>query len=351
MSIKKKGFLFLKNPFFLGIIFGSLFYFYCFLSTKANPSFFSSPRFNDFFLSSNQIFKKETLKKSLCLNILQANTLASFSFVSPLFLETRAQEENLNIGNGLAKEPIEYVVKKGDTIALLAKRFNISEETILWANDLQKGEKLKEGQVLLILPVSGVVHIVEKGQTIAEIAKKYRADPQKIIAFNEIEGEKIYKGDVLVIPDGVMPSLPKEKKESIPSKLVYLPEIPSSYFILPTNGIVSQGLHWYNAVDIANRCDITPIVASAEGVVIQAGWSGACGKTIKIEHPNGLVSVYCHLSSFFVQEGDYVAQGQEIGRIGNTGRTHGLTGCHLHFSVIGAKNPLAGYRKGTPLGF
>jgi murein DD-endopeptidase MepM/ murein hydrolase activator NlpD len=355
MSNFGKGFSrFLKNPFLLGALFTFLFYFsFIFLSHQKKLTF-QDQRVNNFFLSSNSFFKTESLIKTLALETIQNNTLTSFSFLNPLKTEALAQvfESGNKGGEEETKEPILYKVKRGETIKEIAEKFNISEETILWANDLKKGEKLKEGQELLILPVSGVIHIVDKNETINEIAKRYKADVSKIIAYNELSPEgKIYKGDILIIPDGVMPETKETPSLSITRKLVSLPEI-SSYFALPTSGIISQGIHWFNAVDIANKCETTPVFASATGRVIEAGWqSGGCGNTVKIEHPNETITVYCHLSRIFVNEGDYVSKGEEIGRIGNTGRVRGLTGCHLHFSVLGAKNPLSGYRIGTRIGF
>lgn len=114
-------------------------------------------------------------------------------------------------------------------------------------------------------------------------------------------------------------------------------------FIIPTAGWNWGGLHDNNAVDIANSCG-TPVYAAAEGLIIEkasSGWNSGYGAYIKIEHPGGAKTVYAHLSKTTVSEGKYVGQGELIGNIGNTGNTHGPTGCHLHFEVRGAKNPLA----------
>jgi len=74
------------------------------------------------------------------------------------------------------KEIIEYTVEKGDTLSQIAQKFEVSLETILWANDLKKTSKIKPGQKLIILPVSGVMHLVKNGETVSEIAKKYKAN-------------------------------------------------------------------------------------------------------------------------------------------------------------------------------
>ncbi len=117
----------------------------------------------------------------------------------------------------------------------------------------------------------------------------------------------------------------------------------ANYFIMPTTGWNWGQLHEYNAVDIANNCG-TPIYAAAEGLVIESvsnGWNEGYGNYIKIEHPNRTITVYGHLSKNIASSGKYVFQGDLIAYMGNTGNTHGPTGCHLHFEVRGAKNPLA----------
>ncbi len=74
----------------------------------------------------------------------------------------------------------------------------------------------------------------------------------------------------------------------------------------------------------------TPVLASASGRVVFAGWKGANGKLVKIRHPNRYVTYYLHLSKILVKAGQSVAQGQVLGRVGATGRT---TGPHLDYRI------------------
>lgn len=234
------------------------------------------------------------------------------------------------------REISEYIIEDGDTLSSIADKFGISLETVLWANNLTKSSTIKIGQKLVILPVSGVLHLVKSGDTLSEISEDYKADMEEIIYFNELEDTgEIFIGDVLVIPNGKMPA---EK--------TYYPNIPltDSYFILPTQGIISQGLHYYNAIDVANKCG-TPILAAAGGTVQKVGYNTwPAGNYVRILHPNGVVTLYGHLSKVSVKQGEIVAQGEVIGYMGETGLT---TGCHLHFDVRGAKNPLSKYPLGS----
>jgi murein DD-endopeptidase MepM/ murein hydrolase activator NlpD len=80
----------------------------------------------------------------------------------------------------------------------------------------------------------------------------------------------------------------------------------------------------------------TPIVAAAGGVVQSVDWHDQYGRLIEIDHGNGLVTRYAHVSKSLVQAGDIVRRGQSIAQVGNTGRS---TGPHLHFEVLVAGVP------------
>lgn len=124
--------------------------------------------------------------------------------------------------------------------------------------------------------------------------------------------------------------------------------IEDGYFISPTQGFNFGKIHNNNAVDIANSCG-TVIVAAADGLVVpdknypdgKAGWNGGYGGFVLLDHPSGAKTRYAHLEKVLVDVGDFVRQGQKIGLMGSTGNVHGVTGCHLHFEVLGAKNPFA----------
>lgn len=235
------------------------------------------------------------------------------------------------------KEIIEYTVQEGDTLSKIAETFEISLNTLAWANNLSSTSKVRVGQALIVLPITGTLHYVKAGETVSEISSKYKSTIEKIVTFNELSGEKdIFAGDVLVIPDGIMPpSLPK------------IAEIPlaNSYFILPTNGRISQGLHWYNAIDFANACG-SPIYATAAGnvITVRYGYNKGAGNYLTISHPNGVITSYGHIQSSLVNPGDQVFQGQIIAYVGGKPGTSGAglsTGCHVHFGVQGARNPFA----------
>ncbi len=242
-----------------------------------------------------------------------------------------------------------YTVRSGDTLASVAKMFDVSVNTILWANNMSKGSALKEGQNLIILPISGVMHTVAAGDTLNSIAKKYGGDVTEVANFNDLAvNDKLTIGDTIMIPDGeasyVAPA-PVSKKpvsgklsEPLLVNVNTLPDYDSYYMKPFVGGHRTQGLHGHNAVDYGMPVG-SPLYAAADGTIIiskSSGYNGGYGEYVVIQHPNGTQTVYGHMSDPEVAVGQVVKQGQLIGYSGNTGKS---TGPHLHFEVRGAKNP------------
>jgi murein DD-endopeptidase MepM/ murein hydrolase activator NlpD len=284
---------------------------------------------------------KNFLKDSPELSLVQENSIAKVS--SPIIVTSQtlaALSDANDAENGDRKEIIEYVVEKGDTISSVAAKFNISVNTILWANNLNRGSVVKPGDKLIVLPVSGVIYHVKRGDTLSEITKTYKGKTDEIITFNDLSDERdIYVGDILIIPDGTMPVYTK------PSSFAEIP-VGSSYFICPHSACrLTQGLHWYNAVDIGGQCG-DPLYAAAAGKVLKVkyGWNGGGGNYLTILHPNGTVTYYGHLVASLVNAEQEVSQGQIIALMGGKPGMPGAgnsTGCHVHFEVKGARNPFA----------
>ena len=230
-----------------------------------------------------------------------------------------------------------YKVQRGDTLSRIAANFGISLNTLLWANENIQKTGLAPGKEIVVLPINGVLHHVQEGETLEGIASQYGISIRRILTANPaFSPSKIETVTSIIIPDA------KPIQSGRLTSLTDLPSLPG-YFSIPTTGWNWGRLHIYNAVDIANPCG-TPIYSSAEGLVVESaksGWNFGYGNYILIEHPNGTKSRYAHIEKNLVSVGDYVAKGDEIALIGNTGQTHGPTGCHLHFEIYGARNPFA----------
>jgi LysM repeat protein len=241
------------------------------------------------------------------------------------------------------KDIEEYLVQSGDSIKSLAEKFGVSIETIAWANDLTTTAKLKVGQKLIILPTSGVLRVVKRGDTVSQLAVTYKAKAQDIIDFNELSDEaSITAGDLLMIPGGQKPA--RTNVAIQPQKQATVP-LSSSYFICPVSSPhkITQGLHWFNAVDFTSGGCGSPVFAAAGGQVQAVGTASNSGNYVKILHSNGAITFYGHLAKILASIGQTVSQGQVIGQVGHTGYTipAGEAGCHLHFDVRFASNPFA----------
>jgi len=90
-----------------------------------------------------------------------------------------------------------------------------------------------------------------------------------------------------------------------------------------------RGDAFHSGIDFAGRVG-TPVHAAGDGVVVQARRSRDYGNVVMIDHGQGIVTLYAHNSRLDVHAGDVVVAGQEIARMGSTGRS---TGPHLHFEV------------------
>jgi len=242
--------------------------------------------------------------------------------------------------SGYRGEIIEYTVEEGDTVSSIAQKYGVSEDTIRWQNDLKSKDSIKIGQVLEILPLTGIAHKVKKGDTVHSIAKKYDIDPQGIVnyPFNSFTNDETFElaiGQIVIVPDGVMPTA-RPWSPSI-NRRQLTPDagtvVASGQFVWPASGRITQRFVWYHkALDIANK-SAPAILAADSGTVVVAGWPDGYGygNRVVIDHGNGYKTLYAHLSRVYVVVGQTVGRGATIGRMGSTGRS---TGTHLHFEVI-----------------
>jgi murein DD-endopeptidase MepM/ murein hydrolase activator NlpD len=97
-----------------------------------------------------------------------------------------------------------------------------------------------------------------------------------------------------------------------------------------------RGYEFHSGIDITAPQG-SKVLATADGVVVLAGWYGDYGKTVIIRHPSGYLTLYGHLSQIDVKEGQKVKAGDVVGRVGSTGRS---TGPHLHYEVIRDNKPI-----------
>jgi surface antigen len=96
--------------------------------------------------------------------------------------------------------------QEGDSLASLAEKYGISEDTIRWANNLRT-DAIAPGAKLVILPVTGVLHTVQANDTVETLASTYQASAEQITAFNDLEVQEMKPGLQLIVPGGVKPTV------------------------------------------------------------------------------------------------------------------------------------------------
>lgn len=265
------------------------------------------------------------------LNLTQAQTKQSIFAEEDIF--------QTNISDKPRDKVITYKIEKGDTIGTIARKFNISVDTIRWENGLHT-DNLSIGDELRILPVTGVAHKVQRGETVYSIAKKYDTDPQTIVdfPFNEFANTETFSlvdGQIVIVPDGIKP----DEKPTAPRRSRFIAQgqgvVSSSGFSWPLpGGSISQYASWYHmALDIAAPLGV-PVYAAQTGRVksVSIGtYDGGYGTNLYITDDAGTETHYAHLSSISVSVGDNVIAGKTpIGLNGSTGRS---TGPHVHFEL------------------
>lgn len=220
-----------------------------------------------------------------------------------------------------------YQVRKGDTVSDIAESYNVTVDTILSANNILSARALRPDQLLKIPSMAGIVYTTEKGDTVETVATKYEISTDRLIEANGLLSTELNPGKSLFLPDAKLPT-------------AVLREISGDLFRWPVRGVITSWFSWrrdpftgrktfHSGLDIGVPMG-TSIAAAMEGTVSETGYSPIMGKYVILRHSGGWKTLYAHMSSISVQEGQYLSRNGRVGLSGNTGYS---TGPHVHFSV------------------
>jgi murein DD-endopeptidase MepM/ murein hydrolase activator NlpD len=223
-----------------------------------------------------------------------------------------------------------YVVKAGDTLFSIARRFNVGVDSLAAANKLTSVDAIREGQKL-------VVPVVAAASTEPPTPIPPTPIPSTPPADAPVEKPS-------AIPISLFPTAPSvlvPTPTGSPSVNVTTARVPKLVWPIdrkPPRIEVTQSFHpAHRAIDIGAP-EKTAIKAAAAGVVrLIEKTETPYGWVMVIDHGNDISTWYAHLSSFSVKKGDKIDAGQKIGEVGNTGRS---TGPHLHFELRIKNTPI-----------
>ena len=227
-----------------------------------------------------------------------------------------------------------HTVTSGETLDTIAKKFNVTADTIRWYNSSlisPFSNQLQIGWGLKIPLINGVLYTVRANQSLNDVIAATSANNSESNNFNIVEFNNLtspytlHQGQQLFIPDG-----------NLIKQSIQVAGIPKGVFINPLTDSSCSGYtesrgftSYHDGVDLAKwtGCNLEAV---ATGTIIYAGWENISGNCIKIDHGGGIVSYYYHLKEIYVKVGQRVQQGESIAYMGSTGNS---TGTHLHFTL------------------
>jgi len=226
-----------------------------------------------------------------------------------------------------------YTVKMKENLWKLATRRHYSVHSIIGCNPQFETYEVNYKQKIIIPSRAGTLHVVQPDDTWEKIAARYKTTSAVLLKFNPGERDLI-KGDMIFVPDR------RPDMALMNDKMRGKYEL-RALFVSPLGGRLSSpfGMRWHpvtgtrsmhGGIDIAVK-EGTWVGAAADGVVIVASNDvGHYGTAVFIDHQDGYITHYGHLSKFFVHVGQHVKAHQLIAKSGATGR---VTGPHLHFTI------------------
>ena len=220
---------------------------------------------------------------------------------------------------------VQHTVGTGETLKALSTTYNLSETALRTSNPSLDAEVLSDaslirGTQLVIPPAEGHVVTARPKENLLSLALTNGVKASTLAWMNDLKTSSLAPGQRVFIP--VSDCVPG------PEALIWpiTGRITSSY---GRRNISVGGNTFHRGIDIG-AANNTPVVAARGGRVTQAGWVGAYGYAVYLDHTDGSQTRYAHLNKIAVPQGSVVRQGDVIGWVGSSGAS---TGPHLHFEL------------------
>jgi murein DD-endopeptidase MepM/ murein hydrolase activator NlpD len=221
-----------------------------------------------------------------------------------------------------------YTVRPGDNLWDISRSYRVDLQQLMLSNNLNNKSVLRVGQIIKIPTSQGNVHVISQGETLWHIAQRYNVDLNQLKNLNPDKKPNNLKiGDTIYLP-GSTSQMALAASSVKPSRSL------ATRFAWPIKGQITSHYGWrssgyHHGLDVAGNLG-DAVKASTGGVVSFTGAMGLYGNTVIIDHTSSMQTLYAHLHTIKVKEGDRVKQGDVIATVGSTGRS---TGPHLHFEI------------------
>jgi murein DD-endopeptidase MepM/ murein hydrolase activator NlpD len=237
-----------------------------------------------------------------------------------------------------AGQATQHRVASGDRLGAVAQAYGVSLEALAKANGLSPPYVIYVGQVLQVpggAEAAPVRYVVRQGDTLSGIARRFDVAMADVAVTNRIASPyRLSVGQSLEIP-GVQTA--RAVPDAAPPALTGRGFLwPVSGKVIGGYGVTASGQH-RNGINIAARKG-APVVASEDGIVVYAsdGIDGY-GRMVLVRHDEGYITTYAHNATLLVEVGNIVRRGQVIARVGDTGD---VSTSQLHFELRRGTKPI-----------
>lgn len=256
--------------------------------------------------------------------------------VNTLVDDSTAKEAEELCGKPTLDDLHQHKVKQGETLETIAKQYNLKTATLMGLNPEVRNGDVMSGQSLSIPALDGLTYRFKNEENYTTVAKKYNIRADVLFERNGCQR----RPKVVFVPGAIwkpeaVPFNAIASRGSEPSVIFQTGGYPLPYSVPVTSNYgwrmnpVTVIWSFHSGIDLGAPFG-TPVLAAKAGRVEFAGWGDGYGNLVELDH-GSTGTRYAHLEAIYVSQGQSVAQGQQIGLVGSTGRS---TGPHLHFEIM-----------------